>query len=238
MRLFYSRKKDMKASKTLLIIVCLFAVSQISIGQEKPQPVLIDEFGKANCEDLSARLDGFYIQLRDAPNSKGFIIIYGDKNDQLEKYYRERFLKQLFALRGNSPNLTVFIRGKDEENIRTQFWKVLEGSAKPFFEESNWNFELSRIKKPFIIHANSWIDEICPTVFGIDFYSQLLLANPNVRGHLVIYEKSLKRFLKTEKDLLNKLTQNYKVPSSQLKTFYVKKYNSDVEFWLVQKKQK
>ncbi len=70
----------MKAQKILLILICLFAVSQTSFGQEKTQAIQIDEFGKPCSEDLMARFDAFFIALRNEPTAKGYIVFYGDSS--------------------------------------------------------------------------------------------------------------------------------------------------------------
>ncbi|HQU86930.1 MAG TPA: hypothetical protein PKY59_27600, partial [Pyrinomonadaceae bacterium] len=36
----------------------------------------VDEFGKASSCDLSARVDNFFIEINNNPNSKGYIIVY------------------------------------------------------------------------------------------------------------------------------------------------------------------
>lgn len=64
----------MKA-KLLLIIFCLFIFNLPAFAQNK-EARKFDEFGNISCDDLSARLESFYMELKASKDLKGYIFIY------------------------------------------------------------------------------------------------------------------------------------------------------------------
>ncbi len=64
--------------KLFLLIILL--IPNLSFGQEKPNAVLVDEFGKLCSEDIMARNDNFYIQVNANPKANGVILYYGDQD--------------------------------------------------------------------------------------------------------------------------------------------------------------
>lgn len=228
----------MKSIKPLHILMILFICFQIYFSQEKPKPRLIDEIPKTDCDDISARVYGVRQALEVEPNVNAYIITYGDENNPLEKYYRERILKIYLTFLQINPNRLFFLHGKDKKDISTQLWIVPEGADIPIFEEAIWDYKAPQITKSFLIHKNSLIEDICPLVFSMDFYSKLLAANSNFSGHLVIYAKTIKKFRQTEDELLDDIVGKYKISRNQIKISYVKSYSSDVEFWIIPYKQR
>lgn len=228
----------MKLRHILFAFLLSLAAFQFCYSQEKPKAILIDDFGISTCEEMSARIDAFFVELTNSPNARGYIVINGDRNRPREKYTHEKIFEDLIKLRNFDKSRIEFLHAKDKESIRTQFWKVPADGDKPTFDAEDWDFVLPKDMNPVMVHADSWISEVCPEVFGLQLYSKFISANPDLRGHLVIYDKSVEQFRKTEKDLLNQLVKKYKVSRSQLKFFFVKRKKSDVEFWLVPKKKK
>lgn len=224
--------------KPLHLLIVLFASFQLCFGQEKPKAEIIDVIGKATCDDLTSRLESVSSSLNLRPNSKAYIITFGDKINQFEKYHREQLIKGYSGFVKINPNRLVFLHGKDKENVESEIWIVPEGANKPVFEEDNWDYKVPQIKKPFIIYNNLFVQDTCPSIFSISFYSQLLIANSNFYGHLVIYEETAKKFRQVEKELLDEIVGQSKVPRNKIKTFYVKNELSDVDFWIVPRKKR
>ncbi len=226
----------MQSPKMVFLLICLFPF-QICFGQEKPKAELVDEFGKLNCDDFLARTHNFAVSLANNPNSQGDVIVYGEKNEQ---YYNHRFMDLIKAgivqLRLDISRF-VFVRGDDSNDLRIQFWIVPTGADRPDFVEENWSYKIE-FKKPFIFENTQQEDGICPPMSDFDLYSKLLIANSNLRSNLVIYEKSQIKFRQTEKELINKLVKDYKVPKKRFKAFFVRSDYAGVEFWLVPNKKK
>lgn len=65
-------------------------------------------------------------------------------------------------------------------------------------------------------------------------YAEYLNANPQSRGHIVVYTRSLKRYNKFKKEAQNLLKD---IPINRLRFFHVKREHSDnyanLEYWLV-----
>ncbi len=228
----------MKLRRFLFAFLISLAAFQFCFSQEKPKAELIDEFGEVGCDELTAHLDVLFIDLMNDPNSKGYIIIYGDTKQPLRKYTYEKIIEEYIKLRKFDRSRIEFIHGKDKQTLRTELLKVSVDADELPFDEESWNYVLPQTFKSTMFHADSWISEVCPEVFGVELYSNFISANPNLRGHLVIYDKSVKEFRKTEIDLLNQLVKKYKVSRNQLKFFFVKRKESDIEYWLVPKKKK
>src|SRR5262245_23791151 len=186
----------MKLITITSIFITLFIFSVISFGQEKPEAVLLDELSRESCDPLKLRVDAFLREIKDDPNSKGFIIVYGEKDANLQNLQYEQLLKDMvsYVRYGVIKNRIEFVHGSNKEKFRIQFWKIPVGADPPSHEKSNWSYSLSQAKKPFIFYEESWGWDICPSRTDLELYSRLLLENSKWRGHLVIYETSIKMF--------------------------------------------
>ncbi len=140
----------MKLQKILLITICLFAVSHFCFGQEVPKAVKIDEFGEANCEDFWARFDNFFNELQNDPTSTGNLIIYGKKNSLSKSLLYEKLTNGILRFRNLDPSRLVIIRGRENDAIHIEFWKVSAGAEKPVFIAGDWDLTVKQ-NKPFII---------------------------------------------------------------------------------------
>jgi hypothetical protein len=240
--LILERNKVMKLRKSIVILPFLLLAFQICVAQEKPKAVLVDEFGKVNYSNLRYSFDQFWTEIQKTPNSKGYIVIYGDKNEPLSKYYREVWLKEFISFRNFPASQLVFLYGEDKEELKTQFWIAPLGADRPTFAEDDWNYKLPKTIKPTVIHQTLELAEYGPEPlnleFYIEFYSKFLNANPDSRGHLVIYDKSTKGFNEARQPLFEQLVKKNKVRQNQLKFFYVKSKKSGIEFWFVPKTTK
>jgi hypothetical protein len=229
----------MKLQKVVLISLILFAL-QICLGQEKLKAELIDEFGKINCEELQARIDGFYQNgLGNNLSSTGYIVIYGN-NNSLEKYLLEVRFKSAVVSQKYDFNRVVFVRGKNNDSTHGQFWLVPEGANKPDFDEENWDYALPELNKAVKFHERIWedFDDICPSnrQFSEELYAKLLLGNPRFKGNIVISGNSSKNL---KKELIKIFVNKYKIPINRLRFFYDENgYPDNVEYWIVPPKRK
>lgn len=229
----------MKLQKVFLVFVVLFSL-QIGFGQEKPKAELYDEVVNMHCDELKGRIDGFFVQLGNNPNFKGQIIIYGEQNNQLRNYHYESLIKDFIDDRKYDPGRVAFAHAKSEKKLRVQFWLVPPETEKIRYDEENWDYVLTAANKPFIFdYEDDYPESDCPTKFDSAFYAKLLLTNLNLRGHIVIRQRSVAGFNKVRKELSNKLIQINKTPPGKIKFFYAKpdRYTA-VEYWLVPLKKK
>ncbi|CAN5734709.1 hypothetical protein BH24ACI1_BH24ACI1_24710 [soil metagenome] len=232
----------MKLQKYFLVLIILLASLQICYGQENPQAMKVDEFGKANCEDFWARFDNFFNDLQNDPTSMGYIIIYGEKNSLRANLGYEKLTNGIVRFRNLDSSRLVIIRGEEKDAIHIEFWRVPAGAETPAFVQGNWDLTVKQ-NKPFILGGYSEGDGICPTNTSVKLFADYLTANPNMRAHIVITDKPTENFANAEKDLLNQLVNEYRISPNRLKFFYVKDKKSpyefaDVEFWLIPQKKK
>jgi hypothetical protein len=239
--LFYFTKKIMRFQKYLFVSIILFAFFQTCFGQEKPKAELIDEFGLIGCEGILSRIDNFMVEIMNEPNSIGYAVIYGKQNKALDSLRYESWINGNVRFRGFDVNRLVTIRGKEQENLEIELWRVPAGVEKPFSTESKWNLDLSKTK-PFVFFGDTYYDGICPGN-PLATYAELLLANQTARGHIVFQDKTDKNFRNQKKEVLDKLVNYYKIPRHRLKLFYDIDKNYPHEFintqyWLVPRKKK
>lgn len=224
----------MKLQKFVLFFSVLFIFSQFCFAQEKTEAVLIDEFGSIYCDDFLARVDNFFVELQNEPNSLGYAVISGKNDEILKKVRFEMWLNGAIRFRNFDVNTIKTIRSEDTENFKIQFWKVPVGAEKPSFNESNWDFSLPPKTKSFIFYSNNGVfDAICSN-FGYEkIYSEFILANPKSRGHIVIYENTVKDFKKVKEEFLKNLPD---LPGNRLRFFHVREKDSVFELWIVPNK--
>ncbi|HTK27276.1 MAG TPA: hypothetical protein VL327_12010, partial [Pyrinomonadaceae bacterium] len=89
----------------------------------------VDEFGKATDDDVKARVDNFYTQLNNNPNSQGYIINYGTPAEI--KRRRAQIVKAINFRKYDASRVT-FVDGPDQgTGINTKFYLVPPGAENP-----------------------------------------------------------------------------------------------------------
>jgi len=226
-------KKKMKLQNAFLLYFILLLTFQIGFAQEKPKLVLIDEFAAVKCDEIRSRIDNLLKELSNAPNSKAYVLIRGEKKRPITKHTQKLLLEAYIDIRQFDKNRIIFLQQKDEESVKIEFWITSEDTDISKFKAEDWGYKLPLNIKPFIIYSKSWVGEVCPNIYSLKFYSSLLLANPNSKGHLVIYENSIKDYYQTKRKIVKELVNENDVPRNQLKFFFLKNNKPNTEFWFV-----
>lgn len=209
-----------------------------------PTPVAtkFDEFSiKANCEDILARLDNYFINFQNDPTVSGLIAIY-DKKESKAVANANSIRTPIFQIltwmemrRFDSSRINI-IRAAGGENAKTEFWIVPLGATPPEIYGVSWSYDLSARTKAFLLGT-----EFSDGIGGCDpgnpyLYAEFLKANPKMRGNIVIRASSAANYRHTAKETLDELVEK-RVSRGRLKTFFVKvKPNfqqESTEFWLV-----
>lgn len=227
----------MRLSTTILTFLIFFGSVQFCLGQEKPQAVLFDQFGGVPCDDFLMRIDMFFNELQNDPNSTGYAVIYTRENLSKLSIWRLNVIGGQIDFRKFDPSRISIVRAKKDTEIQIEFWRVPAGADRPSFGEE-WSNVLPSSAKPFIF-TTSFYDHICP-VIGVREYWAFLEANPDSMGHLAVYQTP-KRKAKKEADFwLKILSKDHKIPRNRLKVFYGKadRPTSGTEFWIVPAKRK
>jgi hypothetical protein len=111
---------------------CETEFSDAGIVSKVPEPVLVDEFGPLANNDVKNRLDNFFVELNNDPNSTGYIINYGSARDVAR---RERLIKSHITFRSFPASRIVFVNGGVEPQIRTKLWRVPAGADSSTIDE-------------------------------------------------------------------------------------------------------
>jgi hypothetical protein len=94
-----------------------------------PDAILIDEFGKIPADQLRGKLDSFFTELSNNPDSQGYIINYGPDR---EVAAREKLIQNHIAFRKFDGSRITMVRGGDDGGgIRTKLWRIPPGAANP-----------------------------------------------------------------------------------------------------------
>ncbi len=246
----------MQLQKIFLVLIILFVSFQIRFGQEQPNPILIDEFGKLCSEDVMARYDNFLVQLHNDPSAQGYFVLYGDDSTEGKNLNFARYLTEFYpTVRNFDGSRFSLVRGENQNEMKIQFWIVPAGATPPkpdnFFSEdkittteqfdkswadfNNWSGRLD-------IYSDGFLDLGCEFSPNRAAFAKTLLANPKLTGYLVVYTKfgkGVKRGNQIANFALRDLTKNYKVPRSRLKTIYGgNRQEPEIELWFVPKGDK
>lgn len=226
----------MNLQKIIFSLFILLNLTKFCFAQEIPKARLVLESKNVNCEILLADSDALFLELSNEPNSRGYVVIYGKTDNILKKTYYERVLEGAVEFRQFDRSRITNIRGNEIGDLRIQFWLVPTGAEKPSFDETAWDFTLSPNTKPFIFYSNSGdFDQICTVPSYNKVYTELLVANSEFRGNIVIYESSPTKFRKAKADLLKNFPETIK---NRLKIFFVPRKSSIFELWLIPPKKK
>ena len=112
---------------SLLLISTGFSVAAIESRQ-------IDSFGAVECEDEMARLDLFAIELQNAPDAQGYILVYGGRRDSKRDEVQvrgSRMKRYLVENRGLKARRVQVLTGGYRENFTVEFWLVPRDESAP-----------------------------------------------------------------------------------------------------------
>jgi hypothetical protein len=220
----------MKLALALLILfVCL---TSISLAQNAPKATIVDEMGNVNCEDLSARVSAFYqTQLKPNPGFVGYIVIYPKQGD-LSRFDVESLIRGQLKMWQIDAGVLNIVRGKEMPAQEIHFWITPPGSTKPDFEVEKWVYA---IKRPRRYYRTSNYPDICPADDQA-MYLSILRENPDLRGNILIWERSAKKY---QKERIRFQTEFHEIPRLRVRFFRGRCSNGrcdGFELWLVPNK--
>jgi hypothetical protein len=113
-----------------VLFLVLMLMSSVAFAQtdEKPKAIKFDEFETATNGFVKMKLDAFYAELGNNPNSQGYIINYGINK---EIALRERQIRDSIIWRKNDVSRVSIVRGGFWKNVKTEFWVVPPGADHP-----------------------------------------------------------------------------------------------------------
>lgn len=115
--------------------LAIFAQDIAAEDTQNPKTTrLVDEFGKVTDCDLSARVDNFFIQLNNAPEAVGYVILYKGVDwlpaDLESNPIRSRITRNI-AFRKYDGSRLVFVDGGFRESFSTELFLVPPGGEPP-----------------------------------------------------------------------------------------------------------
>jgi hypothetical protein len=181
---------------------------------ETPKPVLFDELPTAAaCEYGNARLDSFFAELNNNPESQGYIVIYATPERVGAAGNREQLARNFMRFRNFDPSRITFVRGPYRKNAITQFWRVPPGSAAPDLlpadaaapPEASPKTDSS---KPYIFATrySDGLPECQVPMYDLKAYAEVLNSEPRSRGRVVIAESSRANFNREMRETQAELT--------------------------------
>lgn len=175
------------------------------------------------------------------PGSKAIILVYPPTHLPERADRRRKIISGFLQLRGLDQNRFSFYKAASSPDgeIRTQFWKVVEGTDISFKDAVLWVEEVPDVSRPFVF---GYADEIniCPT-FVPRAFAKLILDNPGSIGRIVVEvgkDSVENRFAFAER-YTDELVEMQRVPRKRLRLIFKKgKDGTSAEFWFVPNQKK
>ncbi len=203
----------------LIIVVSLFATT---VGQETPKAVLVDEFGDLPCGDLLARLDYFYVELSNDPESTGFVTIANSPEGRRDSVFQQRWIELYTRLRRFDSTRLKIVRSSSEGEMRTSFWRLPSGAAEPDVDVDP-SYEIPpTINKPFIFGVDELYGQVECSDNSVDIFGKFLAANPNSRANLVFRDPSTSVARRSSVEVVAELVEQHGIARNRIRVFIVK----------------
>lgn len=108
---------------------CPSTDSETGIVADRATPVLVDEYGKLQADDVRARLDAFFLTLQNNPTNQGYVINYGTDR---EIAAAERLINNHIAFRRFDRSRITLVRGGNTgEGAKTKLYRIPVGAENP-----------------------------------------------------------------------------------------------------------
>ena len=222
-------------SKCLLNALLLITFCYAANSQDRPKPVLVDEFGVLPCEHIYAKTDALAAEIMNEPGTDAVILIYKPTKLPGLAAGRRKLISSFLQLRGLEPDRYSFYKSETSPDgeIRTLFWKLPLGAEAQVAGFEKWPDERPDNSRPFVF-GNVDESNICPTYVSKAF-AKLILENPGSRGHIVVTmakDSRIDRFGFAD-GFIKELVEQHNVPRKRLRLFFATGEETGAEFWFV-----
>ncbi len=178
----------MKINK--FIAVALLSLSISLTAQEQPNTVLVDEFGRQQCDEFLARIDNFFMQLNATPSARGYFVIAGENKFLRQKLDIELMFESAIIGRSWNRNRVTLIRGGETGKFQVKLWLVNDGMVTSPFKTTPWNLRMDRDDEPFMLRSD--MEQICSPPPFLSMAKDLLAANPDGFVYVLVHGHSRK----------------------------------------------
>lgn len=213
--------------KAIIFFLLLLTTVGYSFGQDKTGPLLVDEFGMANCDDILSRVDHFFLTLHNSPGTHGVFSITGDNSELVEILNIEQTLRvAIFQRRYNSESVT-FLRTSSAKPIKVQFW-LTKNVTFPTSELQKLSAKFPVNFSPFNIRND--MSQICDPEPLEPLTSELSGENPE--GQIIVVVNYASPREKNQQ--LNEAIKMLKIyPRSRVRYLFRRDNGGWNDYWLV-----
>lgn len=209
--------------RILSIIIVVLGSASALIAQDKPVAILVDEFEVLSCDHMLGRLDTYFQEMRNEPESTGVIVTFGPAS----RKHRIAFQQSVFEKQAKWRQLDVgrfqFLRANSEDKIFSQFWRVPPGASPPDIPGLDLSRTIPSNLKPFMMGEDTKMgDQTCPELDDAETFAMFLKANPTARGNLVVRDFTLKRAQLKAPNTVRRFSSKYGIPRDRLRVFAAK----------------
>jgi hypothetical protein len=176
----------------------------------------------------------FLIELSEAPDSVGFVVL-GDDNGFSKAVKRRSLIENQFNFRNVDMSRIRFVSRSGLPEFGVELWKVRAADDLPFPFNPKWEYDVSNGTKPFVVYYGGYNESECYFPIGGQILSDYLKANPGSRGNVVIRCNGASCFTELKKMILDDIADGDKLLKPKIRFFYVPirtEYFS-TEFWLL-----
>jgi hypothetical protein len=217
-----------------LIFGLVFSIAMSGFGQSSDQLVLIDQFGELPCNDRMARLDHFFIQLANHPDSQGLVEIGHSPGNRMEAVFQQRMIERYTRFRGFDLDRIDIERSSSSKDLTVSFWRIPAGAPKPEYALDT-SFEITEKTTPFLFASEEVYGQVECSKFDIEIFGKFLKANPAARANLVFRDRSARNGRHRADEILSVLIGKHGIEKHRIRTFFVKprpgSYEPITEFW-------
>lgn len=178
----------------LLMLLCAAA----SARRRPPSARMIDSFGEVMITDLKARLDDFALELQDAPDAKGLVVVYAERHRFPGWAVRRAEASLDFLTHKLGAARASLINGGLRGETRFELWLVPAGADEPPVKPFDLSLLMSGAKTPLPFDRFDVVergdtplkedDEYYPDARWLyDYLAEVLRADPGLRACVIAY---------------------------------------------------
>lgn len=219
----------------LLITLSTFVFSSTSVSQ-KPEAVLIDQFGKLPCDEFNGRIWNLVLQIKQLPASRALVFVHPNSTESRMTQSQLKYILAQFEFEEMEDRVEFRI-GREMDGLSYELWKIPAGADAPDGVGYKWWPPKPDTTKPFIFGYEDDIGE-CPTFVPRKF-AEIILANRGSRAYVVIKAASWERgqVKSFADDTIKTLVEKFKIERKRIRTFYVRQKERNsmtfAEYWFV-----
>jgi hypothetical protein len=220
---------------TFLFFFLSFPLIQIAAQDEPKAPVLVDSFGKIQCEDRRGRLDNFLSEISGNEGHRGVVVVYPSASTPLAAF---RTLQDLFAQarfrRFYMDRLDAKIGPISKEQL-IEFWTVPPGATEPDLKKAEAASAAAKFTPAKLLwfgDTNSSEESGCVSMpFDLEAYALTLKSLNGVKGKIVVKGSNAAQARKKTTQVLDEM-RGFGVETTNIRSVFVKARREVTELWI------